>query len=855
MSAKGNATLDAYLKRGIEDELLERLSKGASIRLNAKSLKYMEACNETALEVAKALTEQGRNVIFVVPDRAMENRIRQEFAANAEVTTPTQLLRESVQNFKKIMTPQMSAYIAYKSMPQVKEPERTKQAKSMAAALELLYASGIDPLAASERAIYEKLEAISEQNKIYAEGTFKSKMSKEDIRAFAGLFIKFAKAYRDFKKDQGYIDMQDMAKAFDADIKQKYVFALGLSDFTPVQQQMIFRIKERGATVFMTTSDETLLGFIGADKELKSLGRDKIDYYLNTEEFRFDLDKGKARSTAETEILVVETGKQDLEKVASEIAAESEKPAGIIARFNYQVQNLSSILNQMRTPHTALARITTDDNALNDAVSFVEGLLCEDDDREKISKAIRSTLSPVPMRAWLNKTEKYLKGENVEEFSEFFNLRTGIKTKDDLAKTLRDRIRQSSGFATNISRIKTLEKVAEAIEAFPFFDRSNLSDVVAWLKVVDFSEPYEYRSDTGHASGITVATPYNRQLAKLVTIVFVAKEWQSSHTVAEAVADAIAQASGRRMLSPSFETELNSVSGKLDTNKGKLIVVTDNAASFGLKSAHRRTASASTPSPLKNRAFELPYEDISDVKAFVKNFFANLNTISFTLLSKINKPKELRDFILGISDRNEAMKLGSDVHKALEAMTRGEALTEEKQKEVGEYLKNARQIAQTLTEMGFAQIAAEERVETPLESVAGSLGLQKWADWKDVKALGVLDAVFENKQGEILILDYKTDMRKNEEIEQEHMEQLALYRQLYAAAHGVPAEKVKTAIAYIGLRGMFADPNETSYAFVEPQEAELAKARARVERHIERLHDLVTNPESMNRFIESAFET
>jgi DNA helicase-2/ATP-dependent DNA helicase PcrA len=63
---------------------------------------------------------------------------------------------------------------------------------------------------------------------------------------------------------------------------------------------------------------------------------------------------------------------------------------------------------------------------------------------------------------------------------------------------------------------------------------------------------------------------------------------------------------------------------------------------------------------------------------------------------------------------------------------------------------------------------------------------------------GYIDAVFSNNDGEYLIVDWKTD--KNDSKSSEHKQQLEAYRHAFATVNNVPLDKVKTALAFVGLR-------------------------------------------------------
>jgi DNA helicase II / ATP-dependent DNA helicase PcrA len=67
---------------------------------------------------------------------------------------------------------------------------------------------------------------------------------------------------------------------------------------------------------------------------------------------------------------------------------------------------------------------------------------------------------------------------------------------------------------------------------------------------------------------------------------------------------------------------------------------------------------------------------------------------------------------------------------------------------------------------------------------------------------GFIDAIFKNGD-EYLIVDWKTD--SSDSRAPNHRQQLEAYKRAYSQIHGIPLEKIKVAIGYVGLRARIND--------------------------------------------------
>jgi DNA helicase-2/ATP-dependent DNA helicase PcrA len=187
-------------------------------------------------------------------------------------------------------------------------------------------------------------------------------------------------------------------------------------------------------------------------------------------------------------------------------------------------------------------------------------------------------------------------------------------------------------------------------------------------------------------------------------------------------------------------------------------------------------------------AHELLDDDSSWLTGFVARHFQALDHVSFSS-AKADAFEYLKDRIICLSHATPSANLGSEVHAAARQLASGEEC--ECSKEAEPFVDNVRTL--------LAQIQAKypKNAEAELEV---KLELSKLTGEDDCGLLfkGYIDAVFANENGEYLIVDWKTD--KNDAKSSEHKQQLEAYRHAFATINKIPLEKVKTALAFVGLR-------------------------------------------------------
>ena len=110
------------------------------------------------------------------------------------------------------------------------------------------------------------------------------------------------------------------------------------------------------------------------------------------------------------------------------------------------------------------------------------------------------------------------------------------------------------------------------------------------------------------------------------------------------------------------------------------------------------------------------------------------------------------------------------------------------------------------------------------------VSLQKLVeDGKGMNFQGRIDAVFRDGAGNHLIVDWKTDRDTGNA--STHRQQLQSYRHAYSISAGIPREKIKVAIGFVGLRGRVnIGRNRAILDLMQPQDSAFETFRRKVGR-------------------------
>ncbi len=186
------------------------------------------------------------------------------------------------------------------------------------------------------------------------------------------------------------------------------------------------------------------------------------------------------------------------------------------------------------------------------------------------------------------------------------------------------------------------------------------------------------------------------------------------------------------------------------------------------------------------------------LRDFVKDWFDQLDHVSPTWLPMSGDEETaaqafLEDKILKLERGSGAQALGGKVHLAAKAIVLGEEFTADK--EVLPYVDNIKKLTAEIKKEYPTVVAAERDIIVPLKGIVH--------DDAGLLFKGKVDAVFGNSSDSYLIVDWKTDKRKDNA--SQHRQQLEAYRRAYSACFAgslseVPLERIRVAIGFVGFR-------------------------------------------------------
>ncbi|MDD3160210.1 MAG: PD-(D/E)XK nuclease family protein, partial [Candidatus ainarchaeum sp.] len=213
------------------------------------------------------------------------------------------------------------------------------------------------------------------------------------------------------------------------------------------------------------------------------------------------------------------------------------------------------------------------------------------------------------------------------------------------------------------------------------------------------------------------------------------------------------------------------------------------------------------------------------LEAYIKDYFKNMKTISFSTVQK-DAYEFLTKRIIKLNDFGSAINIGLTVHKKIEEYLKGneqEITLEEKP-----FYENAMKIINDIEKEGYKLIKAEYEIKMPLNKITKTES--------DIEFTGFIDAVYKTND-ELLIIDWKTN--RNEDSGSKHRQQLALYKKALSVLENTHEEKIKIALAYIGLRPNINNGTINShYNNLQPQKTAIET----ITKEINQIIDWKNNP-------------
>ncbi|MEM3215681.1 MAG: PD-(D/E)XK nuclease family protein [Candidatus Micrarchaeaceae archaeon] len=867
-TAAKTTSLDYYFDKSIPTikEILNTLN---DCNVILKSTIYEKRLgNEKALETLHAFLEhhKAEDCVVIVPTYDTKQWVRTVLKGSVEVETINNFLYERLNaGYENSVNEQQEALIAYNLLPEMSAETKIKLAQDMTNALNKLMDLGIAPeeISRDEEPLLKEIGNIIQNT--YLINSYSKKLELKDVYELAKIFVSFARQYSEYKKSNHYFDFFDLVKRFDGKIKEKYVFALNVSDMTPLQQEIIAKI-EPNARCLITASENTLMAFRGADAKTGPLvkGSDKISYYVKNAMLGVTSGTGQRReyeivANGEERIRfdngnveeVVVTDKQDFNKVAVEYAlqeAQKGKRVSIMVESNSAIEQIAALLEYAKADYTAIIKYSADEQILQEARDFVLGLLSTD--KGKIINAMETHFSPVPLNVVLSNKEAFIKGNNVEfePFKPFLDLQKEVHTLDDIIKILERHIETLERHIETFRNLKDSSTVYAVVNSLRAYERNvkNINYEELGALILLTTTYNSYKKPGTERTKIFVSTPFSEFVStakeNFDTVIYVGtKSHKGLKNAVDVITEAIASLHDKQRSVDEAEELENKIRTAL-SNAGEKFVFVGNARRVA------GTVVTTVREPEHEWPIELPQLRLEVAEAAIE-YLKQIDSVSFSLLNALdNLNSFIKNYVLGYRITDELIDIGTDVHMLLERMFNGD-LEKGRNPKIDELIdkyykpiENAKQIISELKQEGYEQTSAEEHVKTPFIEIDEQLNTEI-KDWNPL-VVGDIDAVFKGKDGAILIVDFKTG-ESNNDTRYNYDEQLALYRLLYAKTHAVPLEKIKVAVAHIGLRGPFEGIASAGYALNMISPDELKNAENKLKKHFLRIYELHKNPDTV----------
>jgi len=650
------------------------------------------------------------------------------------------------------------------------------------------------------------------------------KLSKEEMDRFAECFVDIYRHYEEVKRGRG-IDYADMLLEFmklKAKRRFKYVLVDELQDVNTMEADIAL---QSGETFFAVgDKKQAIFGFQGGST-LNFKKFNKAKTFILSENFRSTnaiLNYAKAYLISKTKDeghkkeleglqnleapggkkpVIYEVADENIPAAVCELASrlcKKYKEIAVIARTNQQILRISQELQKMGIDHSS-TYFSASNYAKMHIITFLKGVLSNEPN--DIRNAMFTPFFPIPLQDAFRLSElgDRLTLEMIYEKSpEFKQMRESVKTIEDVNRLFTERI-----FPVALAYGKEYLLAAKAIhesfnETLSVLEKISFTEVVNYLKASDMpADESEIKKQ------ITVTTVHKAKGREFDAVIYVPQRVRESGSFQDEVVKAILRTKRLNIEEELDEEHLRINFVALTRPKQELYIITDKATDYvndfcvvdklnvgGLEASETVERLKKAYTLFVNGAVDKSQKLLADNRTWVipsvRKHFENLKRISFSSL-RTDPCDYLKYNILGLKEFSPAIALGSEVHAIAHAMVSGEEFeTTERTKP---YAENIAAILSEIRKEYPESIATEQKICIQLEKLMGN--------GSDIMFAGVVDAVFRNGDS-YLIIDWKTD--KSEDRGHEHRQQLEAYRRAFSISSKIQPEKIKTAIAYIGLR-------------------------------------------------------
>lgn len=638
------------------------------------------------------------------------------------------------------------------------------------------------------------------------------KLTKEEMDKFAEYFLKTYEYYEQEKTNIDYADMLLKFKSLKKKPKFKYVLVDELQDVNIAETDIAL---ESGDT-FFTVGDkkQAIFGFQGGSiinfKKFKNskefilsenfrstneiLQYAKEYFCSNTKDevHKEDL-KNLNNPNAEKGInpIIYSTENDVYETVGTLVNNMKGSEIAIITRTNYQIMDISKVLQKMGIEHTS-TYFASSATAKNAIITFIRGIFSED--YNDIQNAMFTPFFPISLKDALNCNENIL-----EICPKFKQMREEIKNLEDINMLFDKTILPISMAYGKEYLLAAMSLKNSFNEAIGFLKNKNLNNLIDYLKSSDLKG-----DESSNEKRIIVTTIHKSKGRQWEKVIYVPKKTKDNTNFQDIVVRTILNTKGIHAEEELDEEALRIDFVALTRAKKELYIIPEKPEKYlndycTLNTELKVESIDNTNSSEKlKKAYSLfvngdleESRKLLDEKQlwlleYITKHFEDIKKMSFTTLNP-NPINYLKYNILNQQEFSKATQTGSLVHKYAEQILKQEE--PEIEEEVQPYTENVKTLIKEIKQDYPELVSTEEYFQIELKDLVETK--------EDILFTGKIDAVFKNND-KYLILDWKTnrEMDKNSI----HKRQLETYRNIYSKIHNIPLENIKVALGYIGLR-------------------------------------------------------
>ena len=482
------------------------------------------------------------------------------------------------------------------------------------------------------------------------------------------------------------------------------------------------------------------------------------------------------------------------------------KQVAVIARTNSQIREISQELGRRHVEHSS-TYFQASDEAHAHVVDFLRGILS--DDISDIRAAMFTLFFPVRLRdafslAQLEDDE--LRKELPVRCPEFKRMRDRVKKLPDVDELFRDQIVPVAVSYGREYLLAALDLQKAFSESMGALGGADLDSVIAYLKS---SEPAA--DESAREKGVVLTTVHKAKGRQFEAVVYVPQSIRGREDFQDEVVKRILETRGVNVEEELAEEPLRIDFVALTRAKDELHIVTEESQDYLNEFAEHGEIELggvdyTDTSEMARRAFNLFVSGQSEeakqalerpknawLREFVADWFAKLDHVSFTSLPSSAGEGAAEEYlvskVLGVKEPSASLETGSQVHEAASAILLGNEYSVPK--ELEPFVGNVRSLIDQIRREYPEVVAAEQEILVPMEKLVG--------EGEGTNFQGRIDAIFRNHGDGYLLVDWKTSRTDREA--SLHRQQLQAYRHAYSISAGVPVERIRTAIGFVGLRG------------------------------------------------------